>query len=76
MGRRRKGPVRLNGGDTWYVCLWVKPSDVAKIGKKTLIRSLKTTDHSEALKRYGAAYTDLEQELEALLVGPDLRSTC
>ena len=74
MGRRRKGPVKLNGGDTWYVRLWVKPSDVPKAGKKTLIRSLKTTDHSEALKRYGAAYTALEQELQVLLMGDNLRS--
>ena len=62
MGRRRVGPVRLNGGDTWYVRLWVKPEQVAQAGKKTLIRSLKTTDHSEALKRYGAAYVALERE--------------
>lgn len=74
MGRRRKGPVKLNGGDTWYVRLWVKPSDVPKAGKKTLIRSLKSTDHSEALKRYGAAYTALEQELQALLAGDSLRT--
>ena len=70
MGRHRIGPVRLNGGHTWYVRLWVKPEQVAQAGKKTLIRSLKTTDHSEALKRYGAAYASLEPELQGLL-GPD-----
>ena len=74
MGRRRVGPVRLNGGDTWYVRLWVKPEQVAQAGKKTLIRSLKTTDHSEALKRYGAAYGALERELQGLLGGQGLRS--
>ena len=74
MGRRRVGPVRLNGGDTWYVRLWVKPEQVALAGKKTLIRSLKTTDHSEALKRYGAAYAALERELQGLLGGQGLRS--
>ena len=54
--------------------LWVKPSDVPKAGRKTLIRSLKTTDHSEALKRYGAASIALEQELQALLAGDGLRT--
>ena len=70
MGRHRNGPVRLNGDHTWYVRLWVKPEQVAQAGKKTLIRSLKTTDHSEALKTYGAAYASLERELQGLL-GPD-----
>ena len=74
MGRRRVGPFRLNGGDTWYVRLWVKPEQVAQAGKKTLIRSLKTTDHSEALKRYGAAYAALERELQGLLGAEGLRS--
>ena len=32
-----------------------------------MIRSLKTTSHSEALKRYGAGYAELEKELEALM---------
>ena len=73
MGRRRIGPVRLNGGHTWYVRLWVKPEQVAQAGKKTLIRSLKTTDHSEALKRYGAAYASLERELQGLLGADRLR---
>lgn len=73
MGRRRSGPVKLNGGDTWYVRLWVKPADVAAAGKKRLIQSLKTTDHSEALKRYGAAYAALEEELQTLLKPETLR---
>ena len=67
MGRRRKGPVQLNGGDTWYARLWVPEKDRKAAGKGTLIRSLKTTNHSEALKRYGAAYAQLERELEGLL---------
>ena len=67
MGRRRKGPVQLNGGDTWYARLWVPEKDRKAAGKGTLIRSLKTTNHSEALKRYGAAYAELERELEGLL---------
>ena len=67
MGRRRKGPVRLNGGDTFYARLWVPEKQRAAAGKWTLIRSLKTTNHSEALKRYGAAFGELERELEVLL---------
>ena len=67
MGRRRKGPVQLNGGDTWYARLWVPEKDRKTAGKGTLIRSLKTTNHSEALKRYGAAYSELEKELAALM---------
>ena len=67
MGRRRKGPVQLNGGDTWYARLWVPEKDRKTASKGTLIRSLKTTNHSEALKRYGAAYAELERELEGLL---------
>ena len=67
MGRRRKGPVQLNGGDTWYARLWVPEKDRKTVGKGTLIRSLKTTSHAEALKRYGGVYTALEQELKNLL---------
>ena len=73
MGRRRKGPVQLNGGDTWYVRLWVPAKDRQRAGKTTLIRSLGTTNHSTALKRYGAAYMGLERELEVLLGSPDYR---
>ncbi len=74
MGRRRKGPIQLNRGATWYVRLWVPEKDRKAVGKSTLIRSLKTTDHAEALVRYGAAYRRLEAELEALLnSAPSLR---
>ena len=67
MGRRSVGPVQLNGGDTWYVRLWVPRPLRQQVGKTTLIRSLKTTDHDVALRRYGAAYSDLEKELQSLL---------
>ena len=73
MGRRRVGPVQLNGGDTWYVRLWVPPPHRQTVGKTTLIRSLKTTSRSEALRRYGAAYTALEKELQDLLSPKTLR---
>ena len=35
--------------------------------KGMLIRSLKAINHSEALKRYAAAYAGLERELKGLL---------
>lgn len=73
MGRRRQGPVKLNRGDTWYARLTVPPADRAKAGKTRLIRSLKTTSHSVALSRYGAAYSGLEKELKDLLQGASFR---
>lgn len=66
MGRRRKGPYR-QGGDTYYVRLIVPPKLRSLAGKTCLTRSLKTSDHSTALKRYGAAYEALERELQQLL---------
>ena len=73
MGRRRQGPVQLNKGDTWYVRLTVPPALRQKAGKTRLIRSLGTTSHSIALSRYGAAYTELEKELQILVNGPVFR---
>lgn len=73
MGRRRQGPVQLNKGDTWYVRLTVPPALRQKAGKARLIRSLGTTSHSIALSRYGAAYTELEKELQILVNGPVFR---
>ena len=73
MGRRRLGPVQLNSGDTWYVRLTIPPALRQKAGKTRLIRSLGTTSHSIALSRYGAAYTELEKELQILVNGPVFR---
>ncbi|WP_114992344.1 hypothetical protein [Synechococcus sp. UW179A] len=67
MGRRRKCPVQLNGGDAWYERLWVAEKDRKTAGKGTPIRSLKATSHSDALKRYGAVHAELEQQLKNLL---------
>lgn len=44
-----------------------------RAGKTKLVRSLKTTNHSEALKRYGMVLRQLEQELEVLLSPTALR---
>ena len=73
MGRRRLGPVQLNNGDTWYVRLTIPPALREKAGKTRLIRSLGTTSHSVAMSRYGAAYQELEKELQALVNGPAFR---
>ena len=73
MGRHRAGPIRKGGGATYYARLTVPPELRARAGKTRLIRSLGTTNHGEALKRYGAVYTALEQELAALLAGDALR---
>ena len=73
MGRRRLGPVQLNNGDTWYVRLTVPPALREKAGKTRPIRSLGTSSHSLAMSRYGAAYAELERELQALVNGPAFR---
>jgi len=73
MGRHSKGPVRLNGGLTWYARLTVKPADRQKAGKTRLIRSLGTTDYSVALRRYGSMMDALEHELKLLLAGKGIR---
>ncbi len=67
MGRRRLGPVQLNGGSTYYARLTVPPALRQRAGKTRLIRSLGTTSHSIALSRYGATYSELEKELQDLL---------
>lgn len=63
----------MNGGQTFYCRLVVPPEQRPQAGKTRLIRSLGTTDHGEALKRYGAVYAALERELEALLAGDAFR---
>ena len=74
MGRNRKGPVRLNGGSTWYARLTVPPKLREQAGKTRLIRSLKTDNHGEALRRYGAVYAELERELGSLIEGGTFRA--
>ena len=73
MGRRRLGPVQLNGGATYYARLTVPPALRQQAGKTRLIRSLGTTSHSIALSRYGAVYAELEKELQTLLKGDTFR---
>ena len=73
MGRRRSGPIRKGGSPTWYARLTVHPSLRARAGKTRLIRTLGTTNHSVALRRYGEVYAALEKELEELLKGTNLR---
>lgn len=73
MGRRRAGPVQIGGNPTWYARLTVHPSLRARAGKTRLIRTLGTTNHSVALRRYGEVYAALEKELEELMKGQTLR---
>ena len=73
MGRRRRGPYQLKKGETWYARLVVPAAHRDKAGKTALIRSLKTTNHSEALKRYGKVMEQLEAELQVLLGVSTLR---
>ena len=73
MPRRRAGPVRINGGHTWFARLTIPQRLRCQAGKTRLIRSLQTTDHSVALSRYSRVYASLEVELEALLRGNPLR---
>lgn len=73
MGRKSHGPVRLNGGATYYVRLSVPLKLRALAGKTRLIRSLETTNHSVALKRYGTVRQQLEQELQRLVSGETLQ---
>lgn len=74
MGRRKLGPRRLKPDGPYYAVLHVLPKDRAVVGKVRLIRSLKTTDHTEALKRYGVVLKQLEQELGELLSPSTLRA--
>ena len=73
MGRRRVGPVRIGTSTTWYARLTVPPKLRAQTGKTRLIRSLQTSDHSTALRRYAQVYAALEAELEALVRGNPLQ---
>ena len=74
MGRRRHGPRRLKPDGPYYAILHVLPKDRPQVGKVRLIRSLKTHDHTEALKRYGTVLRELEKELEDLISPQSLRS--
>lgn len=73
MGRLKTGPVRLNNGQTWYCRLFVPKPLRERAGKTRLVRSLETTEHTEALKRYGPCLRSLEDELRALLAGEAYR---
>ena len=67
MVRRRKGPIQLNEGATWYVRLWVGSREKPQGSwQSTLIWSQKTNQHAEAWVRCGATYRQLEEEPEAL----------
>jgi hypothetical protein len=74
MGRKSHGPVRLNNGLTYYARLSVPIKLRALAGKTRLIRSLETTNHSVALKRYGTVMQQLEQELDRLINGGTFNS--
>ena len=73
LGRKSHGPVRLNGGATYYARLTIPIKLRARAGKTRLIRSLETSNHSEALKRYGTVIAQLEEELKCLLRGESLQ---
>ena len=73
MGRKSHGPIRLNGGTTYYARLSVPLKLRALAGKTRLIRSLETTTHSVALKRYGTVMQQLEQELQRLVKGETIQ---
>lgn len=71
MGRKRQGPVQLSGS-TWYARLHVPLALRPVVQKTRLIKSLGTSNHSEALRRYSAAIKQLEQELVVLSQGETL----
>jgi len=73
MGRRRGPRKKANGGPNWYACLTVPKGLRARAGKTELWRSLGTSNHSEATKRYGTAIEALERELEVLVTEPSLK---
>ena len=75
MGRKSHGPVQLNGGATYYARLHIPIKLRALAGKTRLIRSLETSNHSVALKRYGSVIVQLEKELEQLLKGESRSQT-
>jgi integrase len=73
MGRRRVGPRRrANGGLSWYACFNVPKSFQALAGRKELWKSLGTSNHSEALRRYPAVMDVLEKEFKSLVQGSSL----
>ena len=53
--------------------LHVQHKDREVVGKERLLKSLQTTDHTEALKRYATALSQLERDLERLLKPETLR---
>ena len=70
MGRPLKGPIKINAQNhNWFARLTVKPADRARAGCNRLTRSLGTSDHTEALKRWPAAYKALQDELQIRLEG-------
>ena len=73
MGRRKHGPRQLKKGGPFFAVLHVQQKDRPLVGKERLLRSLQTTDHTEALKRYAAALSQLERELQRLLKPETLR---
>ena len=73
MGRRKHGPRQLKKGGPFFAVLHVQQKDRPLVGKERLIKSLQTADHTEALKRYAAALSQLERELEHLLKPQTLR---
>ena len=74
MGRRRHGPRQLKAGGPFFAVLHVPQNLRDRVGKVRLIRSLKTTDHTEALRRHGEALRRLERELQELSSPETLRS--
>lgn len=70
MGRPLAGPIRIGSSLVWYARLTVKPSDRPRAGCNRLTRSLGTTNHGVAMKRWGAAYKALEKELAERLSLP------
>jgi integrase len=70
MGRPLKGPVKINAANqNWFARLTVKPADRARAGCNRLTRSLGTSDYSEAMRRWPAAYQALQEELSLRLAG-------
>ena len=73
MGRRKHGPRQLKKGGPFFAVLHVQQKDRPLVGKERLIKSLQTTDHTQAFKRYPTALSQLEKELEELLRPETLR---
>lgn len=70
MGRPLKGPVKINAANqNWFARLTVKSADRARARCTRLTRSLGTSDHTEALRRWPAAYKALQEELSLRMAG-------